>query len=135
MTSRLITPLISLAFALAGLLALEGLSRALLTAEADLASTNPDWYQYTPELGWERRPHFKGLVAGELHRHEPARYLREFDEQGFFAVDSPQISSTTHTRILAIGDSNTFGWGVPTRSAYPEVLTIFARTPTSSTWA
>ncbi len=122
MTSRLITPLISLAFALAGLLALEGLSRALLTAEADLASTNPDWYQYTPELGWERRPHFKGLVAGELHRHEPARYLREFDEQGFFAVDSPQIGSTTHTRILAIGDSNTFGWGVPTRSAYPEVL-------------
>lgn len=122
MKSRLMTPLISLALALAGLLALEGLSRALLTAEADLASTNPDWYQYTPELGWERRPHFKGLVAGELHRHEPTRYLREFDEQGFFAVDSPQIGSTTHKRILAIGDSNTFGWGVPTRSAYPEVL-------------
>ena len=122
MNSRLMMPLISLALTLTGLLALEGLSRVLLTAEADLASTNPDWYQYTPELGWERRPNFKGLVAGELHRHDPARYLREFDEQGYFAVDSAQIGATPHTRILAIGDSNTFGWGVPTRSAYPEVL-------------
>ncbi len=122
MTSRLMMPLIGLALTLTGLLALEGLSRVLLTAEADLASTNPDWYQYTPELGWERRPNFKGLVAGELHRHDPARYLREFDEQGYFAVDSAQIGATPHTRILAIGDSNTFGWGVPTRSAYPEVL-------------
>jgi hypothetical protein len=57
-----------------------------------------------------------------MHRHEPARYLREFDAQGLFAVDTAQIGDTTHKRILAIGDSNTFGWGVPTRNAYPEVL-------------
>lgn len=122
MNSRLTAPLIGLALTVAGLLTLEGLSRVLLTAEADLASTHPDWYQYTPELGWERRPHFKGLVAGELHRHDPARYLREFDAHGFFALDTEQIGATPHKRILAIGDSNTFGWGVPTRSAYPEVL-------------
>jgi lysophospholipase L1-like esterase len=122
MNSRLTAPLIGLALTLVGLLTLEGFSRVLLTAEADLTSTHPDWYQYTPELGWERRPHFKGLVAGELHRHDPARYLREFDAQGFFAVDTEQIGATPHKRILAIGDSNTFGWGVPTRSAYPEVL-------------
>jgi len=122
MNSRLTAPLVGLALTLVGLLTLEGFSRVLLTAEADLTSTHPDWYQYTPELGWERRPHFKGLVAGELHRHDPARYLREFDAQGFFAVDTEQIGATPHKRILAIGDSNTFGWGVPTRSAYPEVL-------------
>jgi len=122
MNSRLTAPLVGLALTLFGLLTLEGFSRVLLTAEADLTSTHPDWYQYTPELGWERRPHFKGLVAGELHRHDPARYLREFDAQGFFAVDTEQIGATPHKRILAIGDSNTFGWGVPTRSAYPEVL-------------
>lgn len=122
MKHRLSAPLIGLALTLVGLLALEGLSRALLTAQADLASVQPDWYQYTPDLGWERRPHFKGLVAGEVQRYEPARYLREFDAQGFFAVDTTQIHDTAHKRILAIGDSNTFGWGVPTRNAFPEVL-------------
>ena len=122
MKSRLTAALIGVALTLAGLLVLEGVSRALLTAQADLVPEQPDWYRYTPDLGWERRPHFKGLVAGEVHRHEPARYLREFDAQGFFAVDTAQIGPTTRKRILAIGDSNTFGWGVPTRNAYPEVL-------------
>ena len=122
MKSRLTAALIGVALTLTGLLVLEGVSRALLTAQADLAPEQPDWYRYTPDLGWERRPHFKGLVAGEMHRHEPARYLREFDAQGLFAVDTAQIGDTTHKRILAIGDSNTFGWGVPTRNAYPEVL-------------
>jgi hypothetical protein len=82
MKSRLTAALIGVALTLAGLLVLEGLSRALLTAQADLTPEQPDWYRYTPDLGWERRPHFKGLVAGEVHRHEPARYLREFDAQG-----------------------------------------------------
>ncbi len=122
MPYRLTAPLIGLALTLALLLALEGLSRALLTAQADLASAQPDWYQYTPDLGWERRPHFKGMVAGELQRHDPAQYLREFDAQSFFAIDTAQIHDTTHKRILAVGDSNTFGWGVPTGSAFPEVL-------------
>lgn len=122
MTHRLPKPLIGLALTLAVLLVLEGLSRALLTVQADLASTQPDWYQYAPDVGWERRSDFKGLVAGELHRHDSARYLREFDAQGFFTVDTAQIHDTSHKRILAIGDSNTFGWGVPTRSAFPEVL-------------
>ena len=122
MPYRLSAPLIGLALTLALLLALEGLSRALLTVEADLASAPPDWYQYTPDLGWEHRPHFKGMVAGELQRHDPTQYLREFDAQGFFTVDTAQIHDTTHKRILAVGDSNTFGWGVPTGSAFPEVL-------------
>ena len=107
MKSRLTAALIGVTLTLTGLLVLEGLSRALLTAQTDLTREQPDWYRYTPDLGWERRPHFKGLVAGEVHRHEPARYLREFDGQGLFAVDTAQIGDTTHKRILAIGDSNT----------------------------
>jgi len=116
------TILIGLAITIGGLLGLEGLSRVLLTVRADLSPAAPDWYQYAPDVGWERRPHFKGLVAGELRPHEPARYLREFDAQGFFAVDTAQIHDTAHKRILAIGDSNTFGWGVPTQSSFSEVL-------------
>lgn len=116
------TSMIGLAITIAGLLVLEGLSRVVLTVRADLSPTAPDWYQYAPDVGWERRPHFKGLVAGELRPHEPARYLREFDAQGFFAVDTEQLHDTAHRRILAIGDSNTFDWGVPTQSSFSEVL-------------
>lgn len=116
------TTLITVAITLTILLSLEGLSRILLTVRADLSSQAPDWYQYASDVGWERRPHFRGLVGGERHVHEAARYLREFDAQGFFAQDTPQIHDRAHKRILAIGDSNTFGWGVPTRNAFPEVL-------------
>lgn len=104
------------------LLLLEGVSRVVLTVRADFSSPEPDWYQYAPDVGWERRPNFKGLVGGERHGQDSARYLREFDGQGFFVEDTPQLHDTAHKRILAIGDSNTFGWGVPTRSAFPEVL-------------
>ena len=115
-------PLITVAITLTILIALEGLSRILLTVRADLSSQEPDWYQYASDVGWERRPNFKGLIAGERHAYDAARYLREFDAQGFFSEDTPQIHDTAHKRILAIGDSNTFGWGVPTRDAFPEVL-------------
>ncbi|MCC2642559.1 MAG: exported protein of unknown function, putative Lipolytic enzyme family [Nitrospira sp.] len=120
--NRITTILIGFAITTVGLLSLEGLSRVLVTVHADLSPTAPDWYQYASDVGWERRPHFKGLVAGELRQHEHARYLREFDDQGFFTVDTAQIHNTAHKRILAIGDSNTFGWGVPTQSSFSEVL-------------
>ncbi len=113
---------VGLATALAGLMLLEGLSRILLTVRADLSSPEPDWYQYASDVGWDRRPLFKGLVAGELRRQDPLRYQREFDSQGFFSIDTEQIHSRAHKKVLAIGDSNTFGWGVPSRNAFPEVL-------------
>lgn len=118
-----LTPImIGLATTLAGLVLLEGLSRVLLTVRADLSWPQSDWYQYASDVGWERRPHFKGLVAGELRRQDPARYQREFDADGFFSIDSDQVRGTGHKKILAIGDSNTFGWGVPSTSAFSEVL-------------
>ncbi len=113
---------IGLAITLAGLMMLEGLSRVVLTVRADLSWPEPDWYQYASDVGWERRPHFKGLVAGELRRHDPARYQREFDADGFFSIDSAQVQSKGHQKILVIGDSNTFGWGVPSTNAFAEVL-------------
>jgi len=51
MKSRLTAALIGVALTLTGLLVLEGVSRALLTAQADLAPEQPDWYRYTPDLG------------------------------------------------------------------------------------
>ena len=107
---------------LGSLLLLEGFARSVLTVHEDISSLRPDWYTYSSEVGWERRPNFTGYVARELRGDDSARYLREFDSQGFFAVDTDQVRATDRKRILAIGDSNTFGWGVPTGSSFTEVL-------------
>jgi len=116
------TIMIGLATTLACLMMLEGLSRVVFTMHADFSSPPPGWYQYAPDVGWERRPHFKGVSAEAPHRQDAIRYQREFDSQGLFAFDTEQTHSSAQKKILTIGDSNTFGWGVPSRSAYPEVL-------------
>ena len=114
--------MIGFVIAIGSLLLLEGFARSVLTVHHDVSSLGPDWYTYSSEMGWERRPNFKGYLARELRGHDPARYVREFDSQGFFAVDTEQVRATDHKRILAIGDSNTFGWGVPTGNSFTEVL-------------
>src|SRR5574340_2535 len=116
------TIMIGLASTLACLMMLEGLSRVAFTVRADFSSPAPNWHEYAPDVGWERRPNFKGMSSTEPHRQDPIRYQREFDSQGFYAFDTEQIHSSAHKKILTIGDSNTFGYGVPSRSAFPEVL-------------
>jgi lysophospholipase L1-like esterase len=113
---------IGMALTLATFFLLEGLSRALHTVREDLSAFQPEWYTYSAEFGWEKRPHFKGYVAGELQRGDSSKYLREFDSHGFLSIDTAQIRKTDQQRILAIGDSNTFGWGVPTGDSFAEVL-------------
>jgi lysophospholipase L1-like esterase len=100
----------------------EGLSRIVHTVREDFSTRTREWFTYSAELGWERRPHFKGHVSGELQRGNPTRYIREFDAQGFLAIDTTQLAGQDHKRILAVGDSNTFGWGVPTQDSFVEVL-------------
>lgn len=119
LVSRALT---ALTLTLTVLLILEGLSRIALTVHADLSSQEPDWSQYASDIGWERRPSFKGIIAGERYGHQPVQPMRDFDGQGFFTVDTAQIHDTAHKHIMAIGDSNTFGWGVPTSSTFSEVL-------------
>ena len=122
-SKRTITSLtVGAGLVLATFLFLEGLSRTLHTLREDLSALKSEWYTYSAELGWEKRPLFKGYVAGELQRGDPLRYLREFDSNGFLSVDTAQIRKTGQQRILAIGDSNTFGWGVPTHDSFAEVL-------------
>jgi lysophospholipase L1-like esterase len=118
----IVNVVIGAALALAAFLLLEGFSRTLHTVREDLSALEPEWYTYSAELGWEKRPHFKGYVTGELQRGDSSKYLREFDSNGFLSIDTAQISKTDQLRILAIGDSNTFGWGVPTHDSFVEVL-------------
>ena len=45
-----------------------------------------------------------------------------FDRAGYFAVDSKEITDTARKKIIFIGDSSTFGYGVPTESSFVEVV-------------
>jgi lysophospholipase L1-like esterase len=94
----------------------EDLARLAGTVYGDLArsrETAPEtWLAYSPTLGWERRPGFRGEIAG-------AR--REFDADGYVSVDSPQLASSGNARrVLFFGDSNTFGFGVAADEAFAQ---------------
>jgi len=87
------------------------------TAVDDLARLRSapveDWYVYSAELGWERRPGYRG---------KSFRIAREFDDCGLLTVDSHQLRPTGRRRILFLGDSNTFGSHVRPEETFVEVV-------------
>jgi lysophospholipase L1-like esterase len=96
------------------LLIVEGLARVGHTVLRDINRNGPgDWFIYSPGLGWEPKPGFTGIVGDSE---------REFDHQGFISSDTRQISDKRTTKVVFLGDSNTFGWGVSTSSTFVEVI-------------
>jgi hypothetical protein len=71
----------------------------------------------SPQLGWERPPNFEGRLGYDF-----GRPVRKYDSRGFQSYDTAQIADKNIPRIVAIGDSSTFGWGVPPEAAFAEVL-------------
>lgn len=118
------TVLQGLLLAIVGLLLLEGASRSVMTLQWSMQGVEIPWYRYSGEVGWERRPSFVGTASGDRAAmpFERGQYERRFDARGYFAVDSSQVDNGREPKILAFGDSSTFGWGVPTQSSYVEVL-------------
>ncbi len=71
------------------------------------------WYNLSPELGWVLRPHYAGNVYWEF---------RQFDGDGFLEIDRQQIAEPGRPRVVFVGDSTTYGYGVETRDTFVEVL-------------
>ncbi|HKQ26943.1 MAG TPA: SGNH/GDSL hydrolase family protein [Burkholderiales bacterium] len=99
---------------LAVLAGAEGLARLADTVSGDLArsgdTATETWLAYSPTLGWERRPDFRGEIAG---------VKREFDAAGYVFIDSPQVASgSNERRVLFFGDSNTSGFGVAAEETF-----------------
>ena len=103
------------------LLTIESSSRALVTLHSEISRAKPPQAQpeATPsrELGWQRAPNFEGRLSFDNGDH-----IRKHDAHGFLAYDTAQLKDTSKPRILAIGDSNTYGWGVAPEATWVEVL-------------
>jgi lysophospholipase L1-like esterase len=96
------------------LLVLEGFARIAHTIISNLNdSKEPEWYVYSPDMGWEPKPNFKGSVYG---------VYREFDSDGYLSVDAPRNLDKDKVKVLFLGDSNTFGVTAPTESTFAQQL-------------
>ncbi len=110
---------VALSLGLALLLVLESVARVVSTVEDDVQAIwerdeeGPAALQPSPTLGWMRRPGFKA-IAEETH-------MREFDGNGFQAIDTAQARDPSAFKLLFVGDSNTFGFDVPTDATFVEV--------------
>jgi lysophospholipase L1-like esterase len=105
------------------LLTVEMLMRGVITLREDFrASEENEYIVYSKDLGWERRPHFSGRLSGVFLPPEPGQHIRHFDEHGFYTRDTEQVANNAELKIVTVGDSTTFGWGVDPGSTYSELL-------------
>jgi lysophospholipase L1-like esterase len=88
----------------------EGVARLADAGGMILYPTEGNCHRRSMLLGEELRPHCTASVGGTLF-HTNALGLRD-----------AEVEEDGRQRILAIGDSCTFGWGVEQDHAYPQVL-------------
>ena len=100
------------------LFAFEGALSLAVTMYRDVLFQDQDnWYMLSSELGWMNRPNYYG--EGFEHGRNP----REFDSRGLVSIDAAQLAADDQRpRIIAIGDSSTFGWGIRAEHTFVEVL-------------
>lgn len=65
---------------------------------------------FSPELGWELKPKFRGRTDGKVDR--------SFDSEGFITTDTSKILDRSKPKVVFLGDSSTFGFFIPTRSTF-----------------
>lgn len=104
MPRRLLRVALATGTTVVALLLGELLWRTLRTARFG-PTTNPDYVLHDPELGWRYEP-----LARARHQTEDFDVEIRINAQGF--RDEPFEPHPGRTRIVALGDSLSFGWGV-----------------------
>jgi lysophospholipase L1-like esterase len=84
------------------LLAVEAALRVDYTVQQDMAQELP-WYVYAADVGWDRRPNYKG--------DDDCDAKRSFDSRGIpaFAGARPKDEGRDQLTVVFLGDSNTYG--------------------------
>ena len=78
-------------------------------------TTNPEYVPSDGELGWRYRP-----LARARHRDDGFDVAIEINAHGF--RDGPFEERSDRPRIVALGDSLTFGWGVEAHEGFTSQL-------------
>ncbi len=108
--------------AVLSLCSLELLARSVVTVQEDLRPVPAEWYRHSSSLGWERRESFTGTIKEENLPAAWQDFVRRFDARGYFLDDAKKLATRDRPVVVALGDSNTFGFGTPYRHTYSEVL-------------
>ncbi len=103
----------SIAATLLVLLGIEAVVRVAKTLRDDWAISSDQWLVTSGELGWSLRPRFDGIALTTP---------RTFDADGYFTIDTAQVADGSLPRIICLGDSNTFGWGVDAGATFAELV-------------
>lgn len=94
---------LGLGVALTALIGIELVARVAYTFVQDFKGKD-EWYRLDPVIGWERKPGFRGEIFG---------VFREFDAEGIDVADRVDLAiEPERLRVVTVGDSRTFGFGV-----------------------
>lgn len=96
------------------LLSLEGIARVVKTIHDDTLLDERDWYMYSSKVGWKPRPNAFDM---------PAECRRYFDNLGYFVEDTKKVwDRSGRPRVVGVGDSTMYGFGVATKDTYLQKL-------------
>lgn len=102
---------------LAGLIASEGLLR--LYPPKEERSETAFFIQYDRQLGWLNRPHAEGPF--QLTKEVKPFYVK-INSMGLRGAELSHEKQPGIKRMVFIGDSNTFGYGVKGEEAFPSLI-------------